>query len=71
MGLFGKRKGENAYAEEVSGDANPPTLDPQASRVIEKSREEKRFLLKLDIFLLTYGCLSYVISVRVSLTSDR
>lgn len=59
MGLFGKRKGD-ALVEETSGDANPPTFDPQASRVVEKTREEKMFLLKLDIFLLTYGCLSCV-----------
>ncbi len=59
MGLF-KRTGETV-AREVTGDANPPTLDPQEARIVEKSREEKRFLLKLDIFLLTYGCFSQVI----------
>lgn len=57
MGLFSKRK-EDALAEEVVGDANPPSLDPQAVRVVKKTPEEKRFLLKLDIFLLTYGCIS-------------
>lgn len=57
MGLFSKRRDDDV-AHEATGDANPPTLDPQAARVVEKSREEKLFLLKLDIFLLTYGCFS-------------
>lgn len=36
-------------------------LDPQAVPPITKSPEEKRFLIKLDIFLLTFGCISQVI----------
>ncbi|GMK56362.1 hypothetical protein CspeluHIS016_0302020 [Cutaneotrichosporon spelunceum] len=60
MGLFRKSKIEDVV-HEMTGDANPPTLDPQEARIVEKSGEEKRFLLKLDIFLLTYGCISQVI----------
>ena len=44
--------------ELMTDDINPPTLDPQAEQAIQKSKEEKRFLLKLDIFLLTFGCIS-------------
>lgn len=37
-------------------------LDPQGKDLeVKKSAAERRFLLKLDIFLLTYGCLSQVI----------
>ncbi|BEI88838.1 uncharacterized protein CcaverHIS019_0202000 [Cutaneotrichosporon cavernicola] len=60
MGMFSKSSSDDV-AHEMKGDANPPTLDPQEARIVEKSREEKRFLLKLDIFLLTYGCFSQVI----------
>ena len=36
-------------------------LDPQGKSLeVKKSAAERKFLLKLDIFLLTYGCLSYV-----------
>ncbi|WRT70479.1 uncharacterized protein IL334_007477 [Kwoniella shivajii] len=36
-------------------------LDPQASIGHVKTKEEKRFLMKLDLFLLTFGCISQVI----------
>lgn len=37
-------------------------LDPQGKGLeVRKSAAERKFLLKLDIFLLTYGCLSQVI----------
>lgn len=46
-------------------------LDPQSKTLeVEKSPEEKRFLLKLDLFLLTYGCLSQVIKYLVSIVRD-
>jgi hypothetical protein len=36
-------------------------LDPQAVADATKSKEERWFLMKLDIFLLTFGCCSQVI----------
>ncbi|GFZ51574.1 hypothetical protein JCM24511_09341 [Saitozyma sp. JCM 24511] len=36
-------------------------LDPQAVADARKSKEERWFLMKLDIFLLTFGCCSQVI----------
>lgn len=36
-------------------------LDPQAIADATKSKEERWFLMKLDIFLLTFGCCSQVI----------
>ncbi|KAL1406257.1 hypothetical protein Q8F55_007952 [Vanrija albida] len=52
----------NAEAPDlVTDEIEPPTLDPQAEAAIQKSKEEKRFLLKLDIFLLTFGCISQII----------
>ncbi|KAK8850330.1 hypothetical protein IAR55_004247 [Kwoniella newhampshirensis] len=39
----------------------PASLDPQAVVEHQKTREEKWFLFKLDVFLLTFGCISQVI----------
>lgn len=52
------QKTSNLPVEVVDAQINPVNLDPQAKSVVEKTKEEKRFLLKLDFFLLTYGCLS-------------
>jgi hypothetical protein len=49
-------------------------FDPQSKSLeIEKSKAEKRFLRKLDMILLTYGCISQVIKYldQVSAPSDR
>lgn len=58
MGWNPLAAGKCAAPEHVTDEINPPTLDPQAEEAIQKSKEEKRFLMKLDIFLLTFGCIS-------------
>ncbi len=53
--LFGKQKLSQVTMEE---DGPQASLDPQDLPAFEKTKEEKRFLMKLDIFLLTFGCVS-------------
>jgi hypothetical protein len=52
-----------------SGEDALVDMDPQ-SRLLEikKSPEERRFIMKLDLMLLSYGCLSQVIKYLVSWT---
>lgn len=60
-----KRFDETVDVDVVSVDPQAQLqaqLDPQGKGLeVKKSAAERRFLLKLDIFLLTYGCLSQVI----------
>lgn len=46
-----------------------PPLDPQDKCLeVKKSRQERMFLLKLDIFLMAYGCISCVLVLSAPLS---
>ena len=75
--MFWRKDKEDAPPEDAvtnvlpAGEGGPDDMDPQSKRLeIKKSADERRFLRKLDLFLLTYGCLSQVIKYLVSRQRD-
>jgi hypothetical protein len=48
------------------------TVDPQTGVIVSsvKSKEERAFVRRLDLFLMTYGCLSQVIKYLGKSLSD-
>lgn len=71
----GNRFDEEVYVDVVSVDPAAQLqaqLDPQGKSLdVKKSAAEKRFLLKLDICLMTYGCLSCVCQDARADAADR
>lgn len=55
------RENDDVVGDNSVAPTTAANLDPQANDGHVKSPEERRFLRKLDLCLLTFGCISQVI----------